>query len=99
MSLCAIIYNYDRKVITSLKDLIIIMNVGNELYTALSSLSRQTYLMLTELLAEVIAFNTTFQIQYSPNLTGNVHGSCTIDFAYCIHVFDKWCPKFDHREL
>ena len=39
------------------------MNVANELYTALSSLSRQTYLMLTELPAAVIAFNTTFQIQ------------------------------------
>ena len=69
---------------------VIIMNVGNELYTALSSLSRQTYLMLTELLAEVIAFNTTFQIQYSPSHTGNVQGRCTIDFAYCMSLISTF---------
>ena len=74
------------KLISSLTDLVIIMNVGNELYTALSSLSRQTYLMLTELPAEVIASNTTFQIQYSPSHTGKVHGSSTIDFAYCMSL-------------
>ena len=42
--------------------------------------------MLTELPAEVIVFNTTFQIQYSPSHTGNVLGSCTIDFAYCMSL-------------
>ena len=42
--------------------------------------------MLTELPAEVIAFNTTFQIQHSPSHTGNVLGSCTIDFAYCMSL-------------
>ena len=68
------------------------MNVRNELYTALSSLSRQTYLMLTELSAEVIAFNTTFQIQYSPSHTGNVHGSCTKDLAFCM----SWINTFQN---
>ena len=66
------------------------MNVGNELYTTLSSLSRQTYLMLTELPAEVIVFNTTFQIQYSPSHTGNVRGSCTIDFAYFLSLISTF---------
>ena len=42
--------------------------------------------MLTELPAEVIAFKTSFQIQYSPSHTGNVLGSCTIDFAYCMSL-------------
>ena len=42
--------------------------------------------MLTELPAEVTAFNTTFQIQYSPSHTGNVLESCTIDFAYCMSL-------------
>ena len=42
--------------------------------------------MLTKLPAEVIVFNTTFQIQYSPSHTGNVLGSCTIDFAYCMSL-------------
>ena len=48
MSLCALIYNFDRKLINSPTDLVNIMNVGNELYTVLSRLSRQTYLMLAE---------------------------------------------------
>ena len=59
-------------------------------YTALSSLSRQTYLMLTELPAEVIVFNTTFQIQYNTSHTGNVHGRCTIDFAYCTFLISTF---------
>ena len=88
MSLCAIIYNYDRKLITSLTDLIIIINVGNEVYSPLTSLSKQTYLMLKELPAEVIAFLTTFQIQYSH--TGNVHGSCPIDFVYCMSLISAF---------
>ena len=69
---------------------VIIMNVRNELYTALSSLSRQTYLMLTELSADVIAFNTTFQIQNSPSHTVNVHGCCTIDFAYRMSLINTF---------
>ena len=66
------------------------MNVGNELHTALSSSSRQTYLILTELPAEVVAFNPTFQIQYSPSHTGNEHGNCTIDFAYCMSLISAF---------
>ena len=42
--------------------------------------------MLTELPAEFIAFNTTFQIQYSPIHTGNELESCTKDFAYCMSL-------------
>ena len=42
--------------------------------------------MLTELPAEVITFNRSFQIQYSPSHTGNVLGSCTVDFAYCMSL-------------
>ena len=42
--------------------------------------------LLTELPAEFIALNTTFQIQYSPSHTGNVHGSCTTDFVYCMSL-------------
>ena len=85
-ALCAIEYNYDRKLITSLTYLVIIRNVGYEVYTALSSLSRQTYKILTELPSEVTAFNATFQIQYSPSHTGNVRASCTIDFAYSMSL-------------
>ena len=46
--------------------------------------------MLTEIPAEVIAFNTTFQIQYSPSHIGNILGSCTIDFAYSMSLIDTF---------
>ena len=48
--------------------------------------------MLTEFPAEVIVLNTctTFQIQYSPSHTGNVHGSCTVDFAYCMSLISTF---------
>ena len=87
-------YNYDRKLITSLTDLVIIANVGNELYPPpppISSLSRQTYLLLTELPAEVIVFNTTFQVILVMYME--------VAQRILRTVFDKCFPKFDHREL
>ena len=48
MSLCALIYSKIRK-ITSVDDMIQIMTVGNQLYSRLSFLARQSMLMLTEL--------------------------------------------------
>ena len=49
MSLCSLIYNYSNESITDSGDLIQIMNIGNELYSVLSRLLRQSYLLLTEL--------------------------------------------------
>ena len=46
--------------------------------------------MLTELPAEVIVFNTTFHFEYSSSYTGNVHGSSTIDFAYCMSLISAF---------
>ena len=48
MSLCALIYSKIRR-ITSVDDMIQIMTVGNQLYSSLSLLARQSMLMLTEL--------------------------------------------------
>ena len=48
MSLCALIYSKIRG-ITSVDDMIQIMTVGNQLYSSLSLLARQSMLMLTEL--------------------------------------------------
>ena len=48
MSLCALIYNKIRR-ITSLDDMIQIMTVGNQLYSSLSFLARQSMLKVTEL--------------------------------------------------
>ena len=38
----------------------------------------------------MIAFNTTFHIEYSLSNTGNVHGSCTIDFVYCMSLINAF---------
>jgi hypothetical protein len=84
MSLCALIYNH-RNSITSPIDLVNIMNIGNELYSGLSRLSRQSYLMLTELPDMTIVFNTNYQLQYSQSYTGRIHGDCTLeDVPYCM---------------
>ena len=47
MSLASLIYNKRNGIVSSM-DLVNIMNIGNELYSGLSSLSRQLYLLLTE---------------------------------------------------
>ena len=47
MSLCALIYSKIR--ITSVDDMIQIKTGGNQLYSSLSFLARQSVLMLTEL--------------------------------------------------
>ena len=61
------------------------MNIGNELYSGLSSLSRQSYLLLTEVPEMIIVFNINYQLQYSPSYTGTIHGTCEVqDFNYCI---------------
>ena len=44
MILCSLIYN-TRQSISSAQDLINIMNFGNQLYSSLSQLARQFYLM------------------------------------------------------
>jgi hypothetical protein len=46
MSLCALIYKFCKASITNPADLIQIMNIGNELYSVLSRLLGQSYLLL-----------------------------------------------------
>ena len=66
-------------------DLVNIMNAGNELYSGPSSLSRQSYLLLTEVPEMIIEFNTNYQLQYNPSYTGTIHGTCEVqDFNYCM---------------
>ena len=58
---------------------------GNELYSGLSSLSRKSYLLLTEVPEMIIVFNINYQLQYSPSYTGTIHGTCEVqDFNYCM---------------
>ena len=58
------------------------MNIGNELY---SGLSRQSYLLLTEVCEMIMVFNINYQLQCSPSYTGTIHGTCEVqDFNYCM---------------
>ena len=84
MSLVSLIYNKRNGVVSSV-DLVNIMNTGNELYSGLSCLSRQSYLLLTEVPEMIIVFNINYQLQYSPSYTGTIHGTCEVqDFNYCV---------------
>jgi len=82
MTLCALIYK-DTKSIASSSDLIQIMNIGNELYSTLSRLCHQSYLMLTELPTMITVYDCNYQLQYSESYTGRLHGDSSIEgFIY-----------------
>ena len=53
LSLYSLIYN-KKKGINSADDLMSIMNIGNQLYSSLSQLTRQSFLMQTELLTLLV---------------------------------------------
>ena len=84
MSLCALIYSKIRR-ITSVDDMIQIMTAGNQLYSNLSFLARQSMLMLTELPEMVTVFKRFFQLEYSESDTCNMHGDARIEgYHYCM---------------
>ena len=78
MSLGALIYSTIRR-ITSVDDMIQIMTVGNELYSSLSLLARQSMLMLPELPGMVTVFEQFFQLEYRESYTCNMHGDARIE--------------------
>ena len=87
MSLTSLIYNY--RSISSSMDLVNIRNFGNELYSGLSRLSRQTFLLLTELPEVLNVFNTDYQLQYSSSYSGTVNGRAIIhDLSFCMPLVD-----------
>ena len=71
MSLCSLIYNA-RQRISSGHDLINIMNIGNQLYSSLSQLARQSYLIQTELSTMLHVFEADYQLEYSDSYSGTV---------------------------
>ena len=71
MCLCALIYN-KKQGISSSPDLIQIMNIGNELYSNLSHLARQSFLMFTELPSYLTVFETDYLLTYSEIYSGRV---------------------------
>lgn len=78
MSLCALIYK-DTKPISSSTDLVKIMNIGNELYSILSRLCNQSFLLLTELpTMHVTVQEINYQLDYSECYTGSLHNNSYI---------------------
>ena len=51
------------------------MNIGNELYSVLSRLLGQSYLLLSELLTMVTVLNTNYQLEFSESYSGNLHAA------------------------
>ena len=73
MSLCSLIYYNRNNSIFDSSDLVHIMNLGNQLYSTLSRLSRQMYLLLDELPKMITIENTDYSIDLSQSYTGNLH--------------------------
>lgn len=70
-------------------DLVNIMKIGSQLYSGLSRLSRQTFLLLSELPQVLNVFNTNYQLQYSSSYSGTLHGRSVIDdFSFCMPLGD-----------
>ena len=91
MSLCSLKY-HGKKGINSANDLIAIMNIGNQLYSSLSQLARQSYLMLTELPTMLNMFDANYQLHYSESYLGTVHQETAIQgYQYCT----SWQKAFE----
>ena len=61
------------------------MNAGNNLYSTLSQLSKDYFLLLTDLPGMVTIYETQYELQYSESYVGNLFGTCfpIEGFAYC----------------
>jgi len=88
MSLCSLIYN-NKQVINSANDLVSIMNIGNQLYSSLSQLSRHSFLMQTELPTLLNVFETDYELQYSETYSGTIHQEATIEGYQCCTSLDR----------
>ena len=96
MSLCSLIHN-NKQGISSANDLIQIMNIGNQLYSRLSQLARQSYLMQTELPTMLKVLDTDYQLEYSKSYTGTVGQETAIEgYQYCTSLqiaFESLLPQ------
>ncbi len=77
-SLCSLIYN-NTKGISIANDLIQIMNIGNMLYSSLSQLTRQAFLMQSELPTLLNMFDIDYRLEYSESFSGTVGHKCAIE--------------------
>ena len=73
MSLCSLIYTHSNGSIPDWTALVNVMKFGDELYSILSRLSQQHYLLLTELPTMVAVGDTNHALEFSEGYTGNLH--------------------------
>ncbi len=88
MSLCSLIYVHRKGSILDSTTLVNIMNLGNDLYSMLSRLSRQSYLLLTEIPTMVTVQDTDYSFEFSESYTANLHyfiASTSIPFVMPLH--------------
>ena len=84
MSLCVLIY-HNMKGIGNPDELKQIMHIGSKLYSSLSQLSRQSFLLLADLPSMLTVLGEDYQLEYSESYTGNVHDEPTIEgYQYCM---------------
>ena len=84
MSLYALIY-HSMKGIANPNELKQIMHIGSKLYSSLSQLSRQSFLLLADLPSMLTVQGGNYQLEYSESYTGNVHDEPTIErYQYCM---------------
>ena len=70
-SLCRLIYN-NKQGINSANHLVSIMNIQeNQLYSSLSQLTRQSFLMQTEFPTLLNVFKADYELQYSESYTAS----------------------------
>ena len=74
-----------------------IVIVGNQLFSSLSLLARQSMLMLTELPGMFTVFERFFQFEYSERYTCNMHGDARIEGYYC--CIYHWVQHLKHAWL
>ena len=90
MSLLALVYNF-RNPITSSADLIQIMNIGNNMYSALSQSCKQGLLFLTDLpvMVNLHVSYINYQLTYSDSYSGFLNSALPLiaDFPY---VYCSW---------
>jgi hypothetical protein len=73
MSLCALLYKYRKGTIKYSADLIMIMDMGNELYSMLSRITGQMYLLLTELPETLTIEEVNYGLHFSESYSGQLH--------------------------
>ena len=101
MSPSVLLYSKIRR-ITAVDNMILIIIVGNQLYSSLSLPKRQSLFMLTELPGMLAVFERLFQLEYSESYTCNMHGDARIEgYHYCIchsvqHFKHSWLRTITH---